>query len=98
MVIFVSYPRAASSRMRELWLNVSEAKRNGFLTQRSLAPSPTAHPDPEFVVLATRSDPSRSPVAVYLSRLAPGSRRSMLSSLRLLAGLLAGLPVDEERF
>ncbi|MCH8842426.1 MAG: integrase, partial [SAR324 cluster bacterium] len=41
-------------------------------------------------VPAARTDPSRNPVAVYVARLGPGSRRTMTHGLRVVAEILTG--------
>jgi site-specific recombinase XerD len=50
-----------------------------------IAPAPVARPA------------DRNPPAVFLARLAPGSRPRMASSLRLLARLITGQPLDPTR-
>jgi integrase len=60
-------------------------------------PEPIA-PELAAAVLTTAPAFSQSPAAVYLLRLAPGSRPSMASALARLAGLLAGHPTDVQLF
>ena len=51
---------------------------------------------PDDLLPAPVEDPARHPVAVYLARLAPGSRRSQRAALETMAGLLTSDRVGAE--
>lgn len=51
-------------------------------------------PQPQSLILAQTLRPDQRPAAVYLSRLAPGSRRTMHASLNLIASLLTAYKAD----
>src|ERR1051325_10192388 len=56
---------------------------------------PAAPPtDNRALALAVPPRPDQHPAAVYLARLAPGSRRTIASSLDLIAGLLTSYRCD----
>src|SRR5580658_3167513 len=51
---------------------------------------PVSHP----LMLPDAIAPDRHPAAVYLARLAPGSRRTMRAALQTMAGILSGGMLD----
>lgn len=57
----------------------------------ALAPIP---PPPALAPLAGELPPDRNPAAVYLARLAPGSRRTMKGALDAIAAFVAGVTAE----